>query len=187
MPSQPSVSQFVDDLLSAGKRLQEAQPRAVKVAATQTRELMERVAVQTAGSDRQFSNLGKSKALLGARLRVDALGAETVATVSATGPWGISEGDTPAHQITAKLGKIAGRGAKRARRQRDLDVAFGARGAFSGAKPMGSPGRFGPRYSVRHPGTKGKHTWAEAGPEVARLASREIEAEIGRAVRGVYG
>jgi hypothetical protein len=81
------------------------------------------------------------------------------ALLLARGPWGLLEYGAAEHEITANLGKVEyakGRGARaRAFKQRNLDIAYGAEGLFSGKTPLKLP--YGPRYRVyNHPGTKGK-------------------------------
>jgi len=103
------------------------------------------------------------------------------ALLVARGPWGLIEYGAAPHEITANLGKLnyeKGRGKRaRASRQRDLDIAYGARGLFSGVKPLRLP--YGePRYRVyNHPGTKGKHPFRK-GVEASEKEASQIALRI---------
>lgn len=119
------------------------------------------------------------------------------ALLVARGPWGLLEYGAPPHEMVSKVGQYEyakGRGArKRALAQRRLDIAFGATGVFSGARPMGSRRRgFGPRYRVNnHPGMRGKKTFTEAvqkaTPESTRIATSLIQSRIINEVRTKFG
>lgn len=154
--------------------------QAVKLTAEQARDRMMMAARKLAGPDLMFSNLGKAKAILGVRVEFTEEGETTVCTLEATGPWAIGEYPIPAHVISPKMGAVSRKGRKkvdyeRARRQRDLDIAFGARGTFSGLRPLGNNSTgFGPLYKVTHPGTKGKGAWADAKGEAEALAIEEL-------------
>ena len=119
------------------------------------------------------------------------------ALLVARGPWGLLEYGAPPHEMASKVGQYEyakGRGArKRAQAQRRLDIAFGATGVFSGARPMGSRKRgFGPRFRVaNHPGMRGKKTFSEAvqkaTPESTRIATSLIQTRIIRELRTQFG
>ena len=120
------------------------------------------------------------------------------ALLVARGPWGLLEYGSPAHEMTSRVNEYGwtkgARGArKRAQAQRRLDIAFGAEGLFTGAKPMGSRRRgFGPRYRVaNHPGFKGKATFSEAvkkaTPESTRIATSLIQTRIINELRTNFG
>jgi hypothetical protein len=106
------------------------------------------------------------------------------------GPWGLVEHGSEAHTINAGgSSPVAVKGMSRvdrlrATRQRDLDRVFGARGTYSGVKPMRLPdGGF--RYKVSHPGTKGKEPFnrgvASAIPSATKILERTSILAVERA------
>jgi hypothetical protein len=71
-----------------------------------------------------------------------------------TGPFHLVEGDNKAHRINRRTARVKGRGSARANRQRALNEAFGARGAYTGGSLKFADGTY--RKVAHHPGTKGK-------------------------------
>src|SRR5207237_396732 len=115
---------------------------------------------QDTGGDRRMSGFGSR----GSALDVDVkpLGAAAVRITPArrqAGMWTILDSGATPHDVVAKGAPIKGKGAQRKRRQRDLDIAFGATGAFKGVKPLhfGSNGFYYRVHNVRSPA---KRTWA---------------------------
>jgi hypothetical protein len=107
---------------------------------------------------------------------------------------GLLEYGAGKHDITAKLGAAnyaKGRGArKRALQQRNLDIAFGATGLFSGTRPLRTP--YGPRYRVNdHPGAKPKKTFTrgveKATPRATEIATSLIQSKTIQRLRTQYG
>jgi len=119
------------------------------------------------------------------------------ALLIAKGPWGLLEYGAVPHDINSKLGTISARGSQDVRQrkitQRRLDIAFGARGTFSGALPMGNPRKgFGPVYRVRkHPGTRPRKTFSKAvdmaTPKATQIATSLIQTNIIRHLRTQFG
>ncbi len=162
-----TVDGFANKIRSYGEAAQKGARVAVEKAAFEMKASIVAEAKSATGGDMLISHLGSKRSIGagGARLSVvyDIKGTNhPVALVRAVGPWGLVEHGAKAHEILPKLKRITGTGASRARRQRDLSLAFGARGALSGSKPMKVPGSpRGYAYRVRHPGTKGKKPWAK--------------------------
>ena len=110
----------------------------------------------------RLRNVGKNGTTLSVASNV--VGSEAPrGLVHANGPWQLIESDTKAHVIVAKgVGKsIKGRGSGHAKKQAKFNALFGGdqAGVYGGTKPLRTP--YGPRYRVSHPGTKGKHPWAD--------------------------
>lgn len=108
------------------------------------------------------------------------------ALLLAKGPWGLLENGAARHDINAKGEAIAGRSRKaaRARTQRNLNIAFGASGAFAGTKPLGNKAKgFGPFFRVaNHPGTRPKKTFSRAvkmaTPKSTQIATSLIQSKV---------
>jgi hypothetical protein len=107
------------------------------------------------------------------------------ALLLAKGPWGLLENGAARHDINAKS-DIQGRSRKaaRARTQRNLNIAFGASGAFAGTKPLGNKAKgFGPFFRVaNHPGTRPKKTFSRAvkmaTPKSTQIATSLIQSKV---------
>lgn len=177
-----SADEFAQQFLKMGQALARKQAPAVHASTKIADAIFDRAAVKTAGPDKMFRNLGKSKAVLGTRIKFRESAGTVEGGVYATGPWGLAEYDVEKHTITPKLGRVTGKGAKRRRRERDLYIAFGGRsGYYAGKKPLALP--TGPRYRAVHPGTKGKGYWRKAKPAAEKVAAEEIRKQLTRAVR----
>jgi hypothetical protein len=117
------------------------------------------------------------------------------ALLIAKGPWGLLEHGAVAHDINARGEANFGRSAKAqyAKKQRNLNIAFGVAGTFSGARPLGNPRKgFGPVYRVRrHPGTKARKTFTRgvdmATPKATEIATSLIQSNIIRHLRTQFG
>lgn len=116
------------------------------------------------------------------------------ALLTAYGPMGLLEYGAGKHEISAKLGGVTynkGRGArKRALQQRNLDIAFGATGLFSGATPLRTP--MGPRFRVySHPGSPAKKTFTravkKATPKSTQIATSLIQSKTIQRIRTQFG
>lgn len=173
-----NVSQLSAQLDRVGKAIEDSKTPALKAATTVMTVSIVKYRDNAVGSDGRMSHVKNGK--LGVKTTV----LESSGTVEAIGPWQLIEFDTRAHQETGKLPKIGGRGATRARKQRDLNIAFGATGAFSGVRPLRTP--FGPRYRVQHPGTKGKHPFRKGVEAGEPAAIKRFNTTAVDAVRKVF-
>lgn len=95
-----------------------------------------------------------------------------------SGPAKTLEDGSLAHEIASKPARITGKGAGRARRQQSLNRTFGARGAFSGSKPMRVGANFA--YRVKHPGSKGHRVWSKSIDRVDRSLAGWLHEELGQ-------
>jgi hypothetical protein len=191
MANSITTTQFALRIASVGKELKKENRKAVGDAALIVKRSIERqTRVATKGSmgfsrmDRKLNRSGRMSAVNpnSSKLRVgyDVQGdRRPTAVLVARGPWGLIEYGSDRHIIVPRLQKITGRGAKYARRQRDLDIAFGGGGAFSGVGPLGPGAGIGrPVYRVNHPGTKGKKPFSR-GVDLARAnAQRRLRANV---------
>ena len=117
------------------------------------------------------------------------------ALLLAKGPWGLLEHGAVAHDINAKSEANLGRSAKAqyAKKKRNLDIAFGVAGTFSGSRPLGNArSGFGPVYRVRrHPGTEGRRTFSRgvdrATPKATEIATSLIQNNMIRHLRTQFG
>lgn len=112
------------------------------------------------------------------------------ALLVAKGPWGLLEYGAEPHQMMPRLNiRARQKGMKKQQKRQDnLNIAFSARGAFSGVKPMGNRRTgFGPVYKAKHPGTKGKKSFSRgltrAMPTAERIAFSLIQTPIIREIR----
>lgn len=167
------------------KNLKDVDKVIVKTAGTAvTQALQKRVNADT-GGDGRMSGFGKKAK----RLNVDvkpvagqATGVRITPARSQAGQWTILDQGAKPHDVIAKGAPIKGKGAKRARRQRDLNVAFGAKGAFAGVKPLRTP--FGPRYRASNVRSPAKGTWSRAAQSGIDDAVKQIRDEFHRKVQG---
>lgn len=105
--------------------------------------------------------------------------------------WKLVEYGGKAHRLTPRIsttgtGKGMSRKARQlAIRQRELDVAFGARGVYAGKRPMPiTNGIY--RYSAQNPGARAKHPW-RIGLEKATPRMRlEMQSVIRGAIVDVW-
>jgi hypothetical protein len=117
------------------------------------------------------------KGRLGARYTVGTARAE----LKAIGPWQLIEYDTERHIITSK-------GLQGSRQSRQADVTAGRslriRGGARGTR-LRTPA--GPRFYVRHPGTKGQYPWKhgvdKVVPQLPAVAAKVYRAQIERVFR----
>lgn len=172
-----TVADLIAAFAKAGVALEGAQEDAVARAALKSKRLIEGQRDRVTG-DGRLSGAGNAR--LGVSFNVRG-GATPSAFVSATGPWQLIERDTkPAGSVTGKLGRITGRGARRARRQRDLNVAFGAVGALAGVKAMRTP--YGPKSRINDKGTRGQHPFEKGVDRSVKPAAKEMQAAFSKAV-----
>lgn len=178
--------QLAAKLRLAGQRLQDAQRVAMANAMKTAKAALIAARDEATGGDGVLSHVGKKGAKLGVNYKIEDGGTSLQGYIRATGAWPIIESDTPAHEETSKLPRIKGKGGARAGKERDLRVAFRARGAFSGVKPMGRLGGFGPVYRARHPGTHGKHVFVRARAATAAKLPAQIAKDVWTPVLQVF-
>lgn len=108
------------------------------------------------------------------------------ALMVARGPWGILEYGTKQHDVFARS-PIQGRSkkAKYLRKERDLNIAFGVRGAYSGSTPLRTP--YGPRYKVGVRGVKPKKPfktgYEKSVGQATKIATSLIQTRVIRELR----
>jgi hypothetical protein len=197
MPGTRSVTDLAVLIERAGQAALESQKDGVFKAAKMLKDSIEGERAKAMNGRDHFSRMTKKKQRSGTfkgirpdthRLTIwfDMKGVNNpTALLVARGPWGLIEYGSPPHEITAALGAIQYKKGKRARsyalNQRSLDIAFGARGLFSGTTPLRTP--YGPRYRVRnHPGTKGKQPFKKGleakKDDAARVATALVQSRV---------
>lgn len=140
-------------------------------------------AAKDVGADLAMSNWKRAK--LGARF--DVVGDDTVKVKpTPSGPWKVITDGAGSHEVSAKLGRIKGRGASLRRNERNFNQAFGVRGVgvYSGATPLSTP--FGPRYRVRVAKSRGKGTWDDAVKVIGRESPKRVHREVVKALSEVF-
>lgn len=189
MPNIRTSHDLAFRLHQVGTSLQKA-PRDAVVRASMTLKISIEGKLENAiGADRRMSNLRKRKDQqpkpLGLGFNVKGTYNPT-ALLYAKGPWGLVEYGAMPHTISAKIAKTGtGKGISRASRQRmirqrDLDIAFGAHGVYSGVSPMNMNGTF--RYKVMHPGTPGKRPFHRGMQQAEGRAIKELHTVISSTV-----
>lgn len=189
MPSSKTVSEFAVKIQQVGTAIQRSQKDAVMRASMVVKNSIEGELVRAVGRDQAMSNLRRRPTSKPARLTVGFNMKGTTNPTSlliARGPWGLVEYGAPPHKITPRVAKTGtGKGMskearKRAIRQRELNLAFGARGAYSGLSPMPIKSTF--RYVVNHPGSRAKQPFRR-GLESSRVrAIQEMQFTVSRSV-----
>lgn len=191
---------------NVGSAAQDAQKEAVFRAALHMKDVITREIHGDLGGKDYFSRMTQKKSktgkFVGVRpannkvgVRFDVKGVyNPTALLTAYGPMGLLEYGAGKHEITANLGSVKydkGRGArKRALIQRRLDVAYGAKGLFSGATPLRTPQ--GPRFRVaNHPGMRAKQTFSKAAekatPRSTQIATSLIQSKIIQRLQTQFG
>lgn len=191
---------------NVGTAAQESQKEAVFRAALHMKDVITREIHGDLGGKDYFRAMAERKTktgkFVGVRpatnrvgVRFDVKGVyNPTALLTAYGPAGLLEYGAVKHDITSKLGAVnysKGRAArKRALQQRNLDIAYGAKGLFSGTRPLRTP--YGPRYRVNdHPGARPKKTFTrgvEKGtPRATQIATSLIQSKIIQRLRTQYG
>jgi hypothetical protein len=196
MPTKTNVTQFGAKIRSYGYAAEQAQLKGVKQAALMLKRSIERETHRAmGGGDMVFSNMDTYRKRNGldvpakspSRLRVgyDIVGVRNpTALLVARGPWGLIEYGSVPHVITTRMTTIQRKGMpalayQRATKQRSLNVAFNARGTFSGQRPMsGKSGGGIPRFRVNHTGTKGKRPFHRGIDLVRKAATIEARSII---------
>lgn len=159
-----SPAEFTRRMSRLGSELQGATKDAVGKAALDLTQSARRNITVASGGDSRLSHVGKRGAKVGARYDVKGTQNPT-ALVRALGPLQIIERDTQAHDIVAGRTRTG-----RVRR--------------GGAKALNTP--HGPRASVHHPGTRGKHPFGKAVDAYLPTAGLVFQREISAAMRRLF-
>lgn len=190
-----------------GTAAQESQKEAVFRAALHMKDVITKEIHGDLGGKDYFSQMTQKKTktgrFVGVRaasnkvgVRFDVKGTYSpTALLTAYGPAGLLEYGAAKHEITANIGGVqyqkGSKGArKRALAQRRLDVAYGARGLFSGATPLRTP--MGPRFRVyNHPGARAKKTFTKAvdksTPRATQIATSLIQSKTIQRLQTQFG
>lgn len=190
-----------------GTAAQDSQKEAVFRAALHMKDVITKEIHGDLGGKDYFSRMAQKKTktgrFVGVRaasnkvgVRFDVKGVyNPTALLTAYGPAGLLEYGAAKHEIMSTVGAVqyqkGGKGArKRALAQRRLDVAYGARGLFSGATPLRTP--MGPRFRVyNHPGTAGKKTFTKAvakgTPRASQIATSLIQSKTIQRLQTQFG
>lgn len=147
--------------LAMSRAIDKAKTATLREAGLASKKAIEAKRDADTGGDGRLSNVGKGGANLGVAFRVFG----DTATIRATGPWPLIESNVSGHVIRSRY--VAG-----ARRRGFVGPV--APGQFRGGRRavMHIPG-IGFRAAVRHPGTRGKHTFRK-GSEAAIVVAGEI-------------
>ena len=205
MTSTVTTKQLGAMIRGIGTATQEAQRRAVINAAKYTQQYITMAASKDlGGGEPYFRNMFTRLTRMGYEVkytdkqrlsvRWDIKGENNpTALLVARGPWGLLEYGADPHQMSPRLNiRERQKGmSKYQRRQDNLNIAFKARGALKGVRPMGNRKTgFGPVYAVKHPGTKGKKTFSralrQATPNAERIALSLIQTPIIREIRTTF-
>lgn len=181
-----SVRDLSTAIRAYGTATQTASKSMVNRAAINAKQVLESEVKSAVGPEQRMSNVGsaRTKQTGGAKLAVsyDIKGRNNpTALIQAVGPWGLIENGSPAHEILPSFERITGKGAKRARQQRALDITFGARGVFAGRKPLKTP--YGPRFRVRMPKVAGKKPWAKGWRRADPIVRRHLSGLLAEIVK----
>lgn len=107
------------------------------------------------------------------------------ALLVAYGPAGLLEYGAHGHMISAKSGSLVamrgGRAKSKLVQERNLKIAWGERGAYSGSTPLKTP--YGPRYNVTlRQGARGKKSisrgYERSVPHASHLATQLIQSKV---------
>jgi hypothetical protein len=171
-----TVAEMVTKLGTTGRTITSAQTLALRAMSESAKTSVLNEARRIA-PDLNLSGVGRKGVRIGARYTVGA----TKAEIKATGPWQFVEYNTKPHIITS-------RGLRGSRKSRASAVASGQplrKRPGAATTRLNTP--FGPRFYVRHPGTRGQTPW-EFGvtrivPQLPEVAARVYRAQIGRIFR----
>lgn len=196
MPNTMTSTDLAVKIRSLGVAAEKAQRKAVGDAALMVKRAIERETVIATKGSMGYSNMGSVSTRNGrmkkipkgnARLSVgyDIVGERRpTALLVARGPWGIIEYGSNPHVITAKVAALGRKGVtKRMRRQRELDIVYGAVGLYSGVPPLAAPAGGGrPVYKVAHPGQKPRKPFRKGLERSRDAAARRATSVISNAV-----
>jgi hypothetical protein len=161
MAGRKSFGDFAVDALSMATSLPKAMTAATAKAALEVTTDARTAIRAESGGDMVLSGMG---AKVGARYEILKGGDHPAAIIRATGPMQIIESDTKPHVIKA--------GGRKSRRRK-------------GSKVLSTP--YGPRASVHHPGTKGKHTWSKAIDHAVKDVPKVYQDALAKALRKHFG
>ena len=195
MTSKLNYTAFGARIRSLGDATLEAQKRAVSEAALILKRSIEQQTSIAMRGDMVFSNMDTVRKRNGqdvpskspARLRVgyDLVGDNNpTALLVGRGPWGLIEYGSDPHFITPRMPTIQRKRVARLKyqqqvKQRQYDIMFGAKSAFSGLSPLnGAAGGGTPRYRVYHKGTKGKKPFSRGISIAQDIAARRARTLI---------
>lgn len=178
--------QISKTLMACGTAVMRNTRRAVDSASFILKSSVQADLQRAVGSDQRMSNFGKSGGRLDVRYDIKG-STNPTSLLKATGAaWGIVEYGAERHEILPRAKAIAGRGAKRARQQRDYDRLFKARGRYAGQRPMPvAPGVY--RFEVNnHPGSPAKYPFRRGMNRADDRARRELNNVILRSVTSAF-
>lgn len=142
----------------------------------------------TARAPSRLRNAGKNGARLGVRINGGTFGGEPKALVYATGPWQLIERGTKPHPIPRLKGSYSGaRGlrAQRSKKGRMYGPAFGGMKTGSRVKVLHfANGGFAAH--VFHPGTSGKHPWAQGVEASVPVVNHMLESRGDLVLRRIF-
>jgi hypothetical protein len=116
------------------------------------------------------------------------------ALLVAYGPAGLLEYGAHGHMISAKNASLVqmrgGRSKSKLMKERNLKIAFGERGAYSGSTPLRTP--YGPRFNVTlAKGARGKKSisrgYEKSVPRATNLATTLIQSKVIQQLRTQFG
>lgn len=191
---------------NVGTYAQQAQKEAVFQATLYMKQTIEREVRGDLGGKDYFRAMAEKKTKSGnyigstasnnrVGVRFDVKGVYTpTALLTAYGPMGLLEYGGKPHIINARSPELAAmrRGKRKQRlvQEREVKIAFGDRGAFSGSRPLRTP--YGPRYSVTQTkGARAKKTFTtgvdKATPKATQIATSMIQSKTIQRLRTQFG
>ena len=187
MPNVRTSTDLAAHIMQIGLAAQKSQKKGVERASLLIKREIEKELTRAVGGDQTLSNLRKKG---GADAEPLTLGYDVKGTLNPTalirvkraiGGWYLVEYGAGKHAMYPRGALPGRRGTARAKRQQTLNVVFGARGAYSGLRPMPINGNF--RYSVRnHPGTRGKEPFHRGLARATPRAVKELHATVHSAI-----
>ena len=175
-----SVADLVARIGAAAEAVADAEDTGVSRAAIRMKRTIEGSRDRVTG-DGRLSGVGNAK--LGVKYELK----PGSALMTATGPWQLIERDTKsAGIVTGKVGRVRGRGARRATRERNLNIAFGVTGSLSGVSPLAWSGGPHPFARVKDAPTKGQFPWKKGTESGTPAAVSEIKNSTLNAFRGAF-
>lgn len=161
------VSRSVPELQAKLKRFSAAQQNVRRVGVRNATAVMAAsidAELVAATGDRRLSGVGKN----GARLGIKTVIGNDKASLSATGPWQLVEGDTKKHDISPRGRRVG----KRGRPLKGAQALKIGGGFYASAKATG--------------GSKGKEPWAKGTIAGRPLAAKAFDAAEAAALREVF-
>lgn len=186
MAEHKNVKSFAAAIAKRAKDVDSINRDAVEKAAFQAKKILEAETARAVGPDFAMSNFGnkgnrgKVKLKAGYNIRGKKNVTALLSPRGAIGAWYLVDKGSKGHiMIPGGIGKVQGKRTKanrQAAKREKLDALLS--GDYSsnfqdGIKPFRTP--WGPRYKIKHPGTKGKQVWdkaKQAAIPVARMTIR---------------